>query len=46
MGSVGTCVPTVLMSRGIIGKRATYFYLGFWILFAIVAGAIYGLLAS
>jgi uncharacterized membrane protein YraQ (UPF0718 family) len=46
MGSVGTCVPTVLMSRGIIGKRATYFYLGFWTLFAIAAGAIYGLLVS
>ncbi len=46
MGSVGTCVPTVLMSRGIIGKRATYFYVGFWILFAIAAGALYGLLVS
>jgi uncharacterized protein len=41
MGSVGTCVPTILMSRGIIGRRATYFYLGFWILFAIAAGLIF-----
>jgi uncharacterized membrane protein YraQ (UPF0718 family) len=38
MGSVGTCVPTILMSRGIIGRRATLFYVGFWILFAIAAG--------
>jgi len=44
MGSVGTCVPTILMSRGILGKRATYFYVGFWIAFAIVAGLAFQLL--
>lgn len=38
MGSVGTCVPTVVMSRGIVGPRAAYFYSAFWILFAIAAG--------
>jgi uncharacterized membrane protein YraQ (UPF0718 family) len=27
LGSVGTCVPTLLMSRGILGERATAFYL-------------------
>jgi uncharacterized membrane protein YraQ (UPF0718 family) len=42
MGSVGTCVPTILMSRGIIGRRATYFYVGFWIVFAIAVGLIFG----
>jgi uncharacterized membrane protein YraQ (UPF0718 family) len=41
MGSVGTCVPTVLMSRGVVGRRATYFYVGFWILFAISAGLVF-----
>jgi uncharacterized membrane protein YraQ (UPF0718 family) len=41
LGSVGTCVPTLLMSRGILGERATAFYLGFWIVFAIGVGAIY-----
>lgn len=41
LGSVGTCVPTLLMSRGIIGERATSFYLTFWIVFAIGVGAVY-----
>jgi uncharacterized membrane protein YraQ (UPF0718 family) len=46
MGSVGTCVPTILMSRGILGRRATYFYVGFWILFAIAAGIAFQLLTG
>lgn len=41
LGSVGTCVPTLLMSRGILGERATAFYLAFWIVFAIGVGAVY-----
>jgi uncharacterized membrane protein YraQ (UPF0718 family) len=41
LGSVGTCVPTLLMSRGILGERATAFYLASWIAFAIGVGAIY-----
>ena len=41
LGSVGTCVPTLLMSRGILGERATAFYLAFWIVFAISVGAAY-----
>jgi uncharacterized membrane protein YraQ (UPF0718 family) len=41
LGSVGTCVPTLLMSRGILGERATAFYLAFWIAFAISVGATY-----
>jgi uncharacterized protein len=41
LGSVGTCVPTLLMSRGILGERATAFYLAFWIAFAIGVGAVY-----
>jgi uncharacterized protein len=41
LGSVGTCVPTLLMSRGILGERATTFYLAFWIAFAISVGAAY-----
>jgi uncharacterized protein len=41
LGSVGTCVPTLLMSRGILGERATPFYLAFWIVFAIGVGAAY-----
>jgi uncharacterized membrane protein YraQ (UPF0718 family) len=46
MGSVGTCVPTILMSRGILGPRATHFYVAFWIVFAIAAGVAFQLLAS
>ncbi|MCL5885350.1 MAG: permease [Deltaproteobacteria bacterium] len=38
LGSVGTCVPTMLMSRNIIGRRATTFYIAFWFVFAIGAG--------
>lgn len=41
LGSVGTCVPTLLMSRGILGERATAFYLAFWIVFAIGVGVAY-----
>ncbi len=41
LGSVGTCVPTLLMSRGILGQRATTFYLAFWVAFAVGVGAVY-----
>jgi uncharacterized membrane protein YraQ (UPF0718 family) len=41
LGSAGTCIPTLLMSRGILGDRATSFYLAFWIVFAIGVGAVY-----
>jgi uncharacterized membrane protein YraQ (UPF0718 family) len=41
LGSIGTCVPTLFMSRGILGERATAFYLAFWITFAIGVGAVY-----
>jgi hypothetical protein len=29
------------MSRGILGERATAFYLAFWIVFAVGVGAAY-----
>jgi uncharacterized membrane protein YraQ (UPF0718 family) len=41
LGSVGTCVPTLLMSRGILGERATAFYFAFWIVFVIGVGGTY-----
>lgn len=41
LGSVGTCVPTMLMARNIIGRRATVFYIGFWFVFAIVSGVLF-----
>jgi hypothetical protein len=36
----------MLMSRGIVGPRATYVYLGFWIGFAVFAGLVFGGLAT
>ena len=38
LGSVGTCVPTILMSRSVIGRRATAFYTAFWLVFVVAAG--------
>ena len=38
LGSVGTCIPTILMARSIIGSRATAVYTVFWVLFALGAG--------
>jgi uncharacterized membrane protein YraQ (UPF0718 family) len=38
LGSVGTCVPTMLMAGNIIGRRATVFYIVLWFVFAIVSG--------
>ena len=44
LGSVGTCVPTILMSRSIIGNRATVFYAVFWLIFSLAAGVIFSLM--
>jgi hypothetical protein len=41
IGSVGTCVPTILMSRRIIGHRATLFYAVWWIGFAVAGGVFF-----
>jgi len=46
LGSVGTCIPTLLMSRGIVGPRATRAYLGFWIAFAVLAGLVFGAITA
>jgi hypothetical protein len=45
IGSVGTCVPTILMSRRIVGDRATIFYAAWWIAFAIGSGVLFRLLS-
>jgi len=41
LGSVGTCVPTILKSRGIIGRRATVFYVAYRFAFAVGAGLLF-----
>jgi uncharacterized membrane protein YraQ (UPF0718 family) len=38
LGSVGMCLPTVVMSRGVLAPRVTYAYIAFWITFAIATG--------
>lgn len=41
LGSVGTCIPTMLMARNVIGRRATVFYILYWFAFAIVSGVLF-----
>lgn len=41
LGSVGTCIPTFVMARRILGSRATTLYIIFWFAFAISAGLLF-----
>ncbi len=41
LGSVGTCIPTMLMSRNVIGRRATVAYIVCWFVLAIGSGALF-----
>lgn len=41
LGSVGTCIPTMLMARKVIGDRATVLYAAFWFVFVIAAGLLF-----
>jgi uncharacterized membrane protein YraQ (UPF0718 family) len=43
LGSVGTCIPTMIMAQKIIGKRPTLFYIVFWIIFTLSSGLIFSL---
>lgn len=45
LGSVGTCIPTMLMAQKIIGKRPTLLYILLWFAFAPAAGLLFSLLA-
>ncbi len=38
MGSVGTCLPTIIMAQKIIGKRAVLLYTLSWFVFAMGSG--------
>lgn len=38
LGSVGTCIPTMLMARRIIGDATTLLYIVSWFVFAILGG--------
>lgn len=38
LGTVGMCLPTVVVSRGALAPRVSYVYVAFWITFVILAG--------
>lgn len=44
MGAVGTCIPTILMARKLIGTTAIIVYTVYWFVFVIVSGMIFGVL--
>jgi uncharacterized protein len=46
MGAVGTCIPTMLMARKIIGNRAILIYSFYWFVFSIVSGYLFSLLVN
>ncbi len=43
LGSVGTCVATIVMSKKLIGKRPTIAYTIYWFVFALVTGLLFNL---
>ena len=43
LGSVGTCVPTMIMAQKIIGRKPTIFYIFYWVAFAIGSGLLFNL---
>jgi uncharacterized membrane protein YraQ (UPF0718 family) len=44
LGSVGTCIPTMIMSQKLIGRRGLLVYAAWWLCFALAAGLLFGLL--
>jgi len=44
LGSVGTCIPTMIMAQKIIGKKPTLFYILSWIVFALTSGLLFSIL--
>ena len=43
LGSVGTCIPTMIMAQKVIGRKPVLFYIVYWFLFAVGAGLIFSL---
>ena len=41
LGSVGTCVPTLIMSQKLIGRRGLLVYAAWWLVFAFSAGLLF-----
>ena len=44
LGSVGTCIPTLIMAQKIIGRKPIFVYLIGWFLFAITSGLLFSLI--
>ncbi len=43
LGSVGTCIPTMIMSQKIIGRRGLMVYAVWWVVFAFAAGLLFSI---
>ena len=43
LGSVGTCIPTMIMSQKLIGRRGLLVYVVWWMFFAFVSGILFSL---
>ena len=43
LGSVGTCIPTLIMAKQVIGRLPTILYAIYWIVFAFGSGLIFQL---
>ncbi|HBA60273.1 MAG TPA: hypothetical protein DCZ92_05565 [Elusimicrobia bacterium] len=43
LGSVGTCIPTMIMSQKLIGRRGLLVYAAWWLCFAFAAGLLFSL---
>lgn len=46
LGSVGTCIPTIIMAQKVIGRRPMILYVLFWIMFAVISGLLFQASAS
>lgn len=46
LGSVGTCIPTLMMAPKVIGKIPTIFYFIYWLLFALGSGLLFNLIMT
>lgn len=44
LGALGTCIPTIVMTQKIIGKKATLIYVVYWFIFAIASGWLFQIL--
>ena len=44
LGSVGTCIPTFIMAQKVIGKRPMALYIGYWFVFALGSGLLFGII--